>query len=1098
MQLIISRLSSVLIIDPPHHLLGWIGLVLFLAVLGGALWFWREPFWNRRIRPWQILVTLAMITPLAVLFLGVRLPGDAAVPLPNMPLERGMPTLMFFAALPWVLAAGMVGTIPAVVMGFVSGLLLALAETHSLFTPVELAGMALLFARLVRQRYRTPFYQFLRNPAGGALILALAYAPVFMIGGFFEVNGPLAVRLDFGITQTWPIILARGGELILAGLIAQILVTTRFPLWLRPALLVPSPSEISLNQRFLAATLPLLIGLIFTLMVADWVVAGRAAEAMVHDRLASTAKVAAESLPYFMEAGQNLMKTLATPDLLEMPVERLSESLSGRLRAVPYFHQLFVFDRFLQPVGGYPARQEAELQLTDEERVGIGLALKGVIIQSYVIPPQKGEKTAQVSFLAAIPDSGGRAAGVLLGRTDLNSNPFTQPAIQALASIQEMDGEGIILDETNRMLYNPMPDLVMGDYYGVVPEEARFFNESSPQGTRRFVYTQPVPGRLWKVVLSVPAEEAQQIALQIAIPLLLALVLASLLVFLFLRLSLRWVTASLQSLSMEASSISNGELNNPLVITGEDEVGRLGDAFEKMRISLKGRLDELNRLLLVSQGVASSLDVKTAVQPILESLIAMGASSARMVLQREVAIDSAKDRSSGFGLGTANALYAYLDEQILDLMRHQEQLTISNTARMRRITILPGKPYPAAVMARALYHENTYYGSLWITFDQPHVFADEEVRFFITLSAQAALAAANARLYSNAEVGRRRLEAVLASTPEPVLVTDEQGNLLLLNPAAKEVPGLLTDPTPGKPIREVITAPALHVLLNQQGAERVISQEVPLSGGRMYYASVSPVISEELPVGKICILQNITHFKELDTLKSDFVATVSHDLRNPLTLMRGYATMLQMFGELNDQQKSYILKINQSVENMTRVVGNLLDLGRIEARVDSQFDQVNVREVLEKTIASLQPQAEHKNITLTQDFNLKQSEIVDADAALLHHAFTNLIENAIKYTQLGGQVQIRLSNRANSVLLEVRDNGIGVAPLDLPHVFEKFYRSGRKEAYQQRGTGLGLAIVKSIAERHGGKVWVESTLGKGSSFFLEIPNHQQPNKITAV
>jgi signal transduction histidine kinase len=110
----------------------------------------------------------------------------------------------------------------------------------------------------------------------------------------------------------------------------------------------------------------------------------------------------------------------------------------------------------------------------------------------------------------------------------------------------------------------------------------------------------------------------------------------------------------------------------------------------------------------------------------------------------------------------------------------------------------------------------------------------------------------------------------------------------------------------------------------------------------------------------------------------------------------------------------------------------------------------------------------------------------------------NLVENAIKYTPSGGQVKINLRAASSGVALEVRDTGIGIAPLDLPHMFEKFYRSGRREAYQQRGTGLGLAIVKSIAERHGGRVWVESQLGKGSTFYFELPYQQAqviiPNK----
>ena len=115
--------------------------------------------------------------------------------------------------------------------------------------------------------------------------------------------------------------------------------------------------------------------------------------------------------------------------------------------------------------------------------------------------------------------------------------------------------------------------------------------------------------------------------------------------------------------------------------------------------------------------------------------------------------------------------------------------------------------------------------------------------------------------------------------------------------------------------------------------------------------------------------------------------------------------------------------------------------------------------------------------------------MIDADPALLQQAVYNLAENAIKYTSVGGQVRINFELLPSMAVFEVHDTGIGIAPLDLPHVFEKFYRSGRREAYQQRGTGLGLAIVKSIAERHGGRVWVESQLGKGSIFYLGVPFH---------
>jgi len=204
--------------------------------------------------------------------------------------------------------------------------------------------------------------------------------------------------------------------------------------------------------------------------------------------------------------------------------------------------------------------------------------------------------------------------------------------------------------------------------------------------------------------------------------------------------------------------------------------------------------------------------------------------------------------------------------------------------------------------------------------------------------------------------------------------------------------------------------------------------------------------------------------------------------------------MLQMVGDLNDQQKSYVRKIVLGVENMTRLVNNLLDLGRIEAGIGLQIERMTVNDVVDEVINSLQLQAVQKDIHLVQEAaGPGKSMIVEADRALIQQAMYNLVENAIKYTAVGGQVKMRLESRPNTILVEVHDNGIGIAPLDLPHLFEKFYRSGRREAYQQRGTGLGLAIVKSIAERHGGRVWVDSQLGKGSVFSLEVPC-EQPQK----
>jgi len=182
---------------------------------------------------------------------------------------------------------------------------------------------------------------------------------------------------------------------------------------------------------------------------------------------------------------------------------------------------------------------------------------------------------------------------------------------------------------------------------------------------------------------------------------------------------------------------------------------------------------------------------------------------------------------------------------------------------------------------------------------------------------------------------------------------------------------------------------------------------------------------------------------------------------------------------------------------MTKLVNNLLDLGRIEAGVGLQIEKVIVQQVIDEVVNSLQAQAVQKEIQLSQVVNGEGPlAVIEADRALIQQALYNLVDNAIKYTAVKGQVKLRMEVKPATVLLQVVDTGIGIAPLDLPRLFEKFYRSGRREAYQQRGTGLGLAIVKSITERHNGRVWVDSQLGKGSVFSLELPIRQaQPEMI---
>lgn len=1074
----------------PASLLGWLGWFLLAGWAWWLVTFWKPFQVSTDRRAWGQIALLGLAAVLLNSFFGLRFPAGAALPLPGVPQEPRGPALMSLGALPWMMAGGLFGPAAGALIGALSGLTRFVGDTHSIFTPLETVFLAIFFSAAVRQRYRTWPFRLLREPALAALLLLVPYAPLFLLTSFLDASGSLTARLDYGLTRLPTMLLAQAGELALGGLFAQILALTSPSAWGRHQKLEPSPTERSLEARFLFSTGSLLSILLIALLIGDWMVAGAAARSMLENQLRATAELSARSIPFFLETGQNLASQMTfEPQITSLQGEALSALLGEKIRSVPYFDQLLVVDAQGHTLAVYPPASPGEYVLAPEESAGLPLTFGGVLSQTYTIPPAHSGGPARVSFVVGIiaPESG-QVQRALIARTNLESNPFTQPLLESLKSVQSINGEGILLDENGRILVHPVSPLVMSQYPGKRSAEASFFDDTASNGTRTLVYYQPAVGRSWAVALSVPAQQAQQLALNIAAPLSFMIVLLALVALGSLRLGLKTVTQSLQTLANEAIRIAQGRLDHPLTSEGVDEVGLLRRTFEQMRASLQSRLEELNRLLLVSQG-AASLEMSDAVQPVLEAILAGGASAARIAISAAKLQDSEEDTASVFALGPSKEKYAFLDEQMLALAQHQERVIITNAARTRGLEIPSGARPPESLIGFPLRYENDYYGVLWAAYDQSRLFSDSDVRFLATLAGQMALAASNNRLFLSAEAGRQRLSAILASTPDPVLVTDHKNRLLLSNPAAWNTLGAALNAGEGQPIEQLLTdKPLLDILLADTPEK--LSAEITAADGQVYLATASPVIAEGHSVGRVCILRDVTHFKELDTMKTEFVNTVSHDLRSPLTLMRGYATMLEMVGELNEQQQGYVKKIISGVENMARLVNNLLDLGRIEVGVGLQLTLIPLLDLAESVSSSLQPQAAQKSIRLETDFPRDTTPIIEADQTLLYQAMYNLVENAIKYTPANGKVRVRLTVSGDAILFAVRDTGIGIAPIDQPRLFEKFYRGGQREAREQKGSGLGLAIVKSIAERHGGKVWLESQLGKGSAFFLQVPLRQ--------
>lgn len=1173
MDFLFSIISAFPYIDLPNNLTSWCGLIIIIFLLLlilkiGVKLSRKQKQLHTVSTAGEIFsfIALAVIEVLTSLFIGLKFPFLTSLPQPGLPVEPVSPIILLFSAVPWAMAGGILGIIPATILGFINGLVLSLWSTHSPFSPFEIAIIASTFTIFIRQQYRTSFFCLLRHPLFSAFCLIPIYLLFSIYDSFFSVNDTLAVRLGYALTQSWAIVLMRWAECLIACAFGELLAYVNFQLhksikekddkpraniWVPEVTLIPSPSEGNLQYRLLGFGLPISILLLITMVVSVWVISGNVARRLLQIRLSGMADVASSSLPYFLETGQSIIQSMSNPNLLTMEPNQLSTALEQNIHTLPYFRQLILFDAKGMQLSQYPSTSKEQYKITQEETAGIKLAIKGIPVQIYTGSPFPGENAARITFLSSITDTQGQVVGLLLARTDLASNPFTQSVIKALDNINQNGGDGYVLDETHRILYHASSSssLIMSEYIGKVPEYSEYFEDISPSGARKMVFYLPVEGRHWSVLLTVPSEQMQKMTLEIMLPLLVLVILSLALLLIGLKSGLQKIVSSLSSLTNDVVNFSQGKLDHSLNVHSggyqgrADEIGKLGSALEKMRISLKARLDEMNRMLLVTQGMATELRINKSTRPLLEAAIGNGASSARLVLIKDVVLSnqhdsdvSSVDRLEGqisewnlfeetetsliaFGSGKKHDLYAYLDRQLFEVMRSQDIFSVPNTSRLRSLFFLSGHLKPGAIIAFALRQDDKYYGVLWIAYNQIHQFSDDETHILSTLASQATLAAANACLFASAEIGKQRLEAVLSSTPDPILVFDENMALLLVNHASLQVPGLLSCAIPGTHIKDVVALQELLALFDMHTDDgQIQSIEIDMPDGRIYYASVSSVFSggeaiedgnsedhHQLAWGKVCLLRDITHYKQMDILKSDFVATVSHDLRSPLTLMHGYTTMLQMVGSLNEQQQSYVEKIISGLDEMSRLVNNLLDLGRIEAGIGLQIEEVSTSHVIESVIEVVKPKALQKKIDLKiKETHVEDKIFLEADFALLKQAILNLVENAIKFTAINGQVGVSVSyvqvdndglesEIKRRVRFEVYDNGIGIAPLDLPHMFEKFYRSGRREGFQNRGSGLGLAIVKSIAERHHGKAWVVSQLGKGSAFFIEIPEKQSPH-----
>jgi two-component system NtrC family sensor kinase len=331
------------------------------------------------------------------------------------------------------------------------------------------------------------------------------------------------------------------------------------------------------------------------------------------------------------------------------------------------------------------------------------------------------------------------------------------------------------------------------------------------------------------------------------------------------------------------------------------------------------------------------------------------------------------------------------------------------------------------------------------------------------------------------ETERARLEMVFNNIHDSVMILDEDSLILLVNPAFCRTFGVAAEDVVGKHALEAMKNPDVLELVKQPYPQNLLRfHEVSFPDGRAGNAQLTQIPD----VGFALTLHDITDLKEMDRIRSELVHTVSHDLRSPLTSVIGYTELIDRSGSLTDTQREFLKRIQESVEHITSLINDLLELGSLEAGLDTRREFVQLDGILNYTLEMLQGQIRAKHITVQTEID-SSLPALRANPIRLRQVFDNLIGNAIKYSHDHGRVAVLMRADDNRIVMRVTDDGPGIPPKDQAHIFDKFYRASNVSS--KSGSGLGLAIVKSIVEAHQGRVWVESIMGKGTSFFVVLP-----------
>ncbi len=497
--------------------------------------------------------------------------------------------------------------------------------------------------------------------------------------------------------------------------------------------------------------------------------------------------------------------------------------------------------------------------------------------------------------------------------------------------------------------------------------------------------------------------------------------------------------------------------------------------------SLQHRMDEIETLAQLGRSITASLNLDYVLASVVDAAVDLtGAEEGSLLLLDDISGELYMRASRNF------------QEEFVRTFRLPIHDTLAGSVIRTGQAVLLDEQTPQKIKTSYLVHSLIYVplqsrgqivGVLGV--DNRHnrtAFTDHHVKLVSTVADYAVIAIENAHLYTTATSDRNKLETILTNIQDGVMVLDPDQRFMLVNQTARAAFNLGDGSYIGKQFTDVIQKTELLELLKSPGSEHYPNQcEIELEDGRFFSAQFTPITD----VGIAITFHDITYHKKLDRLKSDFVSTISHDLRSPLTAILGYIELLDRAGPINELQRDFINRVQTSVHSITSLVNDLLNLGRIESGFDTRKETISLSDILNSSLTSVEERLKKGSLTLSKNYKLDLPPLY-GNPIQIRQMVDNLLDNAITYTPEGGKIKVEAQVDGKQLILLVSDTGNGIPALDMPYIFDKFYRASNTSS-DFPGSGLGLSIVKSIIETHQGRIWVDSTIDKGTNVTVVLP-----------